>query len=111
MRGDSICWDCQRAVCGCSWAKQLKPVDGWVAEENKLGYKVLECPLFIEDYKWVGIPDIAQILGVNERTLYRRVSSNSGIRYARLKLLLAKVGYEMKVYSDKKHSVYIRKRR
>lgn len=111
MKGDSICWDCQRAVCGCSWAKKLKPVEGWIAEENKLGYRVLECPLFIEDYKWVGVPDIARLLQVNERTLYRLISGNLGIKYSKLKLLLARAGYELKVYKGKKCSMYIRKRR
>ena len=113
MKGDSICWDCQRAVCGCSWAKKLKPVEGWIAEENKLGYRVLECPLFIEDYTFVRLPDIAKLIGADTRTLYRKLQSSggNGLRYDRLKLILARFGYETRIYRGKVTNVYIRKRR
>ena len=53
---DTICWTCMRAVPNgkveCSWAKDLIPVRGWVAEKSKtLGgsYSVRECPLYKED--------------------------------------------------------------
>ena len=110
---ETLCWDCQRAVCGCSWAKKLKPVKGWVVEENKRGVKVLECPLFIEDYKFVKIPGIAQLIGINTRTLYRKLQSSggNGLRYDRLKLILARFGYETRIYKGKVTNVYIRKRR
>lgn len=65
MQGDwkkmpqTICWGCQRATGGCSWADHgQQPVDGWKAIKTRLraktdeyttSYIVLECPLFIAD--------------------------------------------------------------
>ena len=55
-----ICEGCQRAtgLCidyvVCPWARELKPVDGWVAnridvEEIEWSYDIISCPLFIKD--------------------------------------------------------------
>ncbi len=110
MKSDSICWDCQRAVCGCSWAKKLKPVEGWIAEENKLGYKVLECPLFVEDYKPVKMPELANIVGVETKKLYRTITRSDGeFDYYKLKRIMAKFGYEIAVYRGKRASIFMRK--
>ena len=58
MRGayncsSTLCWNCAKATGGCSWSDMLKPVDGWVAEENAkdnmVTYAVMECPLFVQD--------------------------------------------------------------
>lgn len=51
------CWRCQNACGGCSWSKNLTPVDGWKAEQvdvkDKEGvirtYKITFCPQFIQD--------------------------------------------------------------
>lgn len=60
-KADSICWECQRAINKpskmCSWAICAKPVDGWNAKPctiNNAGriissFKVLGCPLFVDD--------------------------------------------------------------
>lgn len=57
----TICWDCKRAVLGCSWSKSYTPVPGWNAIKTQIAaydkdrkiyyesYKVLECPLFEAD--------------------------------------------------------------
>ena len=62
----SICWDCKRAVGGCSWSElndkadgvRFQPVEGWKAtistniySDGKATYEVRECPLFIADKK------------------------------------------------------------
>lgn len=64
---ETICWTCQNATGGCSWSRNLTPVDGWKAEikkiknTNKLGttyadsYKVISCPEYIEDEPKGGI--------------------------------------------------------
>ena len=26
-----LCWSCKKAVCGCSWSRSFKPVNGWDA--------------------------------------------------------------------------------
>lgn len=57
----TICWDCKRAVMGCSWSKRYTPVPGWNAIKTQIAvndkgrqrycesYKVIECPLFEAD--------------------------------------------------------------
>jgi len=107
---ETLCWDCQRAVCGCSWAKKLKPVEGWVAEENERGFRVVECPLFIEDFKAVRLPEIAEILNIPREVLSKKIGCGSS-KFDRLKLILKHFGYEVKFYKGKSMSIYIRKRR
>lgn len=57
---DTLCWHCQNACGGCSWSKNLTPVEGWKAEKIKLkvdkgnyndSYIVNECPKFKPDAK------------------------------------------------------------
>lgn len=79
---NSLCFDCQNAVCGCSWSKRFEPVEGWVAKPVKLkadnkynryidSYVVEQCPLFIAD----DIRSLREIFcklhGISERTFYR----------------------------------------
>ena len=57
----SICWECQNACGGCSWADEFIPVDGWKAISNPIkadhmgadvvleSYQVVWCPKFITD--------------------------------------------------------------
>lgn len=57
-RSETICWHCRRAVAAkCSWAREFKPVDGWIAERRErqgyhnaryISYTVLECPEYEE---------------------------------------------------------------
>lgn len=50
-----LCWKCKNACGGCSWSKQLEPVDGWTAEPtiikdsmgDFLSYEIKKCPEFI----------------------------------------------------------------
>lgn len=52
----SLCWACDRPGTGsCSWDKELKPVEGWEAEESvfhgsedSVTYHVIRCPLFLQ---------------------------------------------------------------
>lgn len=30
----NICFDCTKAVCGCSWSRSFTPVDGWDAKPD-----------------------------------------------------------------------------
>lgn len=59
----SLCWDCRRAVGGCSWSRSFQPVEGWEAEPTRLAlcregkqyvtssFYVTRCPLFERDEK------------------------------------------------------------
>lgn len=55
----NICFDCKKAVCGCSWSRNFTPVDGWTAEPTSTtyalksgelrainGYHITACPEF-----------------------------------------------------------------
>lgn len=59
-KNHTLCWDCEKAVGGCSWTDHWshKPVEGWVAEPRRLrldnnnactSYVVRECPEFVRD--------------------------------------------------------------
>ena len=49
---ETLCIWCQRACANCcSWSDHLEPVKGWLAEENKHGYLVRECPEFVKETK------------------------------------------------------------
>ena len=50
-KANTLCWDCENYIGGCSWTKDFKPVEGWKAEEvtnsnNTDTYLVRECPQF-----------------------------------------------------------------
>ncbi len=56
---ESLCWDCKNACGGCSWSRNLTPVEGWEAKTIKVkgnfytgevldSYVVINCPEFIE---------------------------------------------------------------
>ena len=47
---DTLCILCQHSCRGgCSWSEDLKPVNGWIAEANRQGYRVISCPLYIKE--------------------------------------------------------------
>ena len=57
---DTLCWTCRNAVPnldgsrGCSWSKELKPVEGWTARKThfrygKFGFLVKKCPEYEYD--------------------------------------------------------------
>ena len=54
---ETLCWKCQNACGGCSWADKGTPVDGWNAKfrpilyagKLRVSYFVYECPKFKAD--------------------------------------------------------------
>lgn len=51
-----LCWDCEKATGGCTWARRLKPVEGWVARKINpsptkpyVTYFIESCPEFKRD--------------------------------------------------------------
>ena len=79
---NSLCFDCQNAVCGCSWSRRFEPVEGWVAKPVKLkadnkynryidSYVVKKCPLFVPDDTWNFIENFYQLHGISKRTFFR----------------------------------------
>jgi len=53
MNTATICWDCAKAIGGCSWSNSLKPVKGWTAVKVKKteteSFRVIKCPEFERD--------------------------------------------------------------
>lgn len=54
MAKATLCWDCARSMCRCSWSQEFIPVPGWNAIPTRdasgvESYKVLECPEFVRD--------------------------------------------------------------
>lgn len=52
----TICWTCAKAVIGCDWSREFKPIDGWTAKptmlkgrENQKSFRVIECPEYKPD--------------------------------------------------------------
>ena len=53
-----MCWTCENACGGCSWSKELKPINGWVARKvrvkNQEGdeystYRIIFCPRYKQE--------------------------------------------------------------
>ena len=50
-KANTLCWDCENCIGGCSWSKDFEPVVGWKAEavtnsDNSDTYFVHDCPQF-----------------------------------------------------------------
>ena len=61
----TLCIECSKACNrGCSWSDEGIPVDGWTAEETRLGYLILECPEFIRDGPDRGRPAAFDTIGI-----------------------------------------------
>lgn len=80
---ETLCWDCKKAIGGCSWAKKLKPVDGWDAEKRVVrdewcgdyeSYCVKNCPEFEHDDKRIlEVAEVIKMFGADARgEKYRR---------------------------------------
>lgn len=61
-KAPTLCWDCAKAMLGCSWSREFIPVEGWTAEPTVLhsgnagqtdSYVVHKCPEFVRD-SWDG---------------------------------------------------------
>lgn len=58
-KNEQPCWSCRNCINGCNWARDRKPVDGWVAERKpyrgtktiNFTYKITYCPEYINDGK------------------------------------------------------------
>jgi len=71
------CWDCKKAVGGCSWAREFIPVEGWkavqtklklhnkLADEGCLSFIVLECPEFKADAYQGGLKRLNEKTGLS----------------------------------------------
>lgn len=60
MTSDQPCWDCKKALGGCSWSRDFTPVKGWKATPTKKAgnyhrggqyppmksYRITYCPEF-----------------------------------------------------------------
>ena len=55
----TMCWQCAKAYGFCRWSRELKPVEGWEAQETHINntdsgcdsYFVKNCPEFLQDGK------------------------------------------------------------
>ena len=77
---DSLCWDCGRALGGCSWSKRFKPVKGWEAEKTVIqdvrgdceSYHVISCPRYRPDRrKTISMPEVLKALNINRHVYYQ----------------------------------------
>ena len=115
---ETICWDCQNYSC-CSWSRG-KPVKGWKATptivENIIsGYPhvvesflVEACPQFLQDKKRrILLKDVAVMLGMGERALYRFMRRKGRDRLGEL---LKEKGYKLHVVKgDEQNQYFIEK--
>lgn len=80
----NICFDCQNAVCGCSWSRDFTPVPGWTAEKTVIRqiyvkgyeqdvetYHITACPQFVPDKGFVArAPQKRPVMCVNTGIVY-----------------------------------------
>ena len=54
VHSQQLCWNCKKAVCGCSWSRYFKPIEGWLAVPTRImvgmsgvdSYNIMWCPEF-----------------------------------------------------------------
>ena len=83
----NICFDCENAVCGCSWSRSFEPVPGWTAEKVIIeqvyrkgfleSYHITACPQFVSSNE--DRPVICVNTGVVYPTL-EEAETQTGIR-------------------------------
>ena len=86
MCTETLCWYCKNACGNCSWSDgTFTPIKGWTIDDSKKlksldseSYTVLECPEYKEFYKQLSLKQVANIIGISERSLSRM--SNSAIK-------------------------------
>jgi hypothetical protein len=98
---ETLCWDCKKAIGGCTWADKSKPVDGWDAEKTIVrnesygdmeSYCVKSCPEFERDEKRIVlVKEVIEMLGWDKRG---RKYQNSTIK--EIEKTLAEKGYNVK---------------
>lgn len=54
-----LCWTCQRACGGCSWADRLEPVPGWTAIPVRMQHVegVMQVPRYVDTYSITDCPE------------------------------------------------------
>lgn len=74
---ETKCWSCKNACGNCSWSKEFKPVDGWIAtktfliNENEDSFIVHKCPEYIFDKMILTVEQISKLLNISTRHYYR----------------------------------------
>ncbi len=106
---ETLCWECKKATGGCSWADSLEPVEGWEATptevygETYTSYCVTSCPQFkLDDKRTITVKEIAEILNMNIRVLFRRLKAKPEL----IKEQLKNKGYELMVIINKERHFY-----
>ena len=81
-----LCWKCDKATGGCSWAHNGTPVKGWTAEPTVIrddtdingsiikSYRITKCPLFSPEnrkQKRITLEELKNIFGVSRRCIGR----------------------------------------
>ena len=80
----NICFDCRKALGGCSWSRDFIPVPGWTAEpavlkcggsESTQTYRITACPLFDPDGKTPTSPDSIPIRCIETGVVFRSLNA------------------------------------
>lgn len=79
------CWTCKKALGGCCWSKNYKPIKNWVAKKRWLScgsklditYQIQSCPEYeFEPYtRCMTVDEIAAQCGISKRTVWRKILS------------------------------------
>lgn len=94
VKKPTLCWTCTRpGTGGCSWDKELKPVEGWKAQSSPVlmsnkglceSYIVEKCPLYEEDREAITQgPPSEVVLRVRERILAKLREGDTTARTAK----------------------------
>ena len=86
MGNTQLCWKCDKATGGCSWAHNGTPVKGWTAKPTVIrddtdingsiikSFRIIKCPLFVPENrktKRITLEQLSKILGVSHRKIGR----------------------------------------
>lgn len=83
MKPASKCFDCARAISGCSWVDRQEPVEGWRAEPTIIkngtadgikeinSYIVKSCPEYKPDSVRITGEVLSKAFGVSVRSVWR----------------------------------------
>ena len=95
MRQLTLCWSCAKCTDGnkCEWAYGIERNDWAIKRDDMGGIIVIDCPNYIEDWRWLNTEDIARLLCISERSVFR-YGDNKLIK------LLNDKGYRAKIDRD-----------
>lgn len=118
----TLCWTCEKSKSGCSWSKDLTPVNGWEAiptfihgsahHKGYMSFKVISCPEYENDgWEKYNIRTLGELLGFGRRkgeslrfhlTQYAcYVEKLTSLNY--LNKLAHSKGYRIVIDDDNKH--------